>query len=129
MNLLGKPASPQALIKSYEGKEYFVTYPGERTPSFSVNCNVLDALLHCPNPSDFTPQIEKATRYLCKRWYESNEPVMDKWVRFHPPLAYEPTLILPHAEHLFQLLGHADVKVVGETVRDVGQGASPGARR
>jgi hypothetical protein len=81
MNSLGKPTQPQALIQAYESKEYFITYPGERTPSFSVNCNVLDALLHSPNPSDFIAQIEKAARYLCKRWYESNDPIMDKWVR------------------------------------------------
>jgi hypothetical protein len=85
MNLLGKPKMPRALIQAYESKEYFITYPGERTPSFSVNCNVLDALLHSPNPSDFTVQIEKAARYLCKRWYESNDPIMDKWVRSNYP--------------------------------------------
>jgi hypothetical protein len=79
MNLLGKATNPRALIESYEAKAYFITYPGERTPSFSVNCNVLEALLHSPNPSQFTPQIEKAASYLCQRWYNSNEPVMDKW--------------------------------------------------
>jgi hypothetical protein len=124
MNLLGKPTNPQVLIESYEAKDYFITYPGERTPSFSVNCNVLDALLHSPNPSDFTPQIEKTTRYLCKRWYESNEPIMDKWVRFvHLRLlSYADST---RVEYLFQLLNYADVQLVGEIIRDVGQGTFP----
>src|SRR5947209_10496167 len=95
MNLLGKPTVPRALIQAYESKEYFITYPGERTPSFSVNCNVLDALLHSPNPSDYIVQIQKAARYLCKRWYESNDPIMDKWVR-----STIPDFVRPHADLL-----------------------------
>jgi len=68
------------MVDSYEAENYFVTYPGERTPSFSANCNVLDALLHSPTPSNYVPQIEKVARYLYNCWYTSNDPVKDKWV-------------------------------------------------
>ena len=124
MNLLGKPTMPRALIQAYESKEYFITYPGERTPSFSVNCNVLDTLLHSPNPSDFIVQIEKTAHYLCKRWYELNDPIMDKWVRSTILIRSPHTNLFQHAEYLHWLLNHVDVSVVDEIARDVGQGDS-----
>jgi hypothetical protein len=80
LNMLGKPTSPKALIESYEAENHFRTYFGERVPSFSANCNVLLALLHSPTPSEYVSSIEKTARFLYTYWYESNDPISDKWV-------------------------------------------------
>ena len=80
LNLMGKPTSPEGLVKAFEVGKHFMTYPRERDSSFSVNCNVLEALLHCPNPAPHTPQIEKTARFVYNWWYKSNDPIRDKWV-------------------------------------------------
>ncbi len=80
LNLMGRPTSPEGLVRAFEAENHFRTYLGERDPSFSVNCNVLEALLHSPNPATYESQIEKAARFVFDRWYRSNDPIRDKWV-------------------------------------------------
>lgn len=80
LNLLGSPTSPTTLLQEFEDKTHFKTYKQERDPSFSANCNVLNALLHVKNPSDYVPQIEKALTFLCDTFRKSKNSVRDKWV-------------------------------------------------
>ncbi|KAI9654815.1 MAG: geranylgeranyl pyrophosphate synthetase [Bathelium mastoideum] len=80
LNLLGSPISPNTLLQEFETKTHFKTYQQERDPSFSANCNVLNALLHVENPSDYIPQIEKTINFLCKTFQDSDNNVRDKWL-------------------------------------------------
>ncbi|KAJ5753014.1 Phyllocladan-16-alpha-ol synthase [Penicillium odoratum] len=79
LNLLQQQVSPDAMLKAFEADYHFKTYPHERDASFSANCNVLLALLHTHNPSQYEPQIEKATRFLHTHFRESELNVRDKW--------------------------------------------------
>jgi len=81
-NLLGIPTSPDKMIDEFEASNHFFTYKEERNESFSANCNVLDAILHSPNPADYYGPIAKVTRFLCRVWYSAR--VQDKWVCFKP---------------------------------------------
>ncbi|KAJ5785388.1 uncharacterized protein N7503_010600 [Penicillium pulvis] len=75
--LLGAPHSPDALLRTYEGKDHFFTYPQERNPSVSVNANVLMCLLHLSQGADYSIAIEKCVRFLCGRWWDGQ--LQDKW--------------------------------------------------
>lgn len=80
LNLLQSQVSPDAMLKAFETDHHFRTYPHERDPSFSANCNVLMALLHVEEPSLYTSQIEKASTFLHKHFRESpGLQVQDKW--------------------------------------------------
>ncbi len=78
LNLLGIPTSPKRMIEEFEAPDHFRTYRYEQNGSFSANCNVLDALLHSNNPSDYISQIIKISRFLCHRFDSGN--ICDKWV-------------------------------------------------
>ena len=80
LSLLGQPAPHQGLLDEFEGETHFITYKGERNPSFTANCNVLVALLSQPNVSTLTPQITKVASFLSREWWESNGAIDDKWV-------------------------------------------------
>jgi hypothetical protein len=41
LRILGTSASVNGLVQMFETADHFRTYPGERNPSFSANCNVL----------------------------------------------------------------------------------------
>ncbi|MCJ1245726.1 hypothetical protein MMC30_002930 [Trapelia coarctata] len=78
LSLLGKTSvSPDQLIAKFDNGVYFDTYVEESNPSFSANCNVLNALLHHPLPSQYTAQISRATEFLCNAWYHG--VLKDKW--------------------------------------------------
>ncbi|KAF3480656.1 ent-kaurene synthase [Arthroderma uncinatum] len=79
LSILGHHTSPAGLLKEFECETHFRTYRGERNASFSANCNVLLALLSQPDPSVYTSQIEKATKFLCNTWWESDTFIEDKW--------------------------------------------------
>ena len=79
LRLLDRPsADPQQLISTYDSERCFKTYPTERNPSFSANCNVLNALLHQEEPNNYATYISKATSFLIDCWM--NGRVKDKWV-------------------------------------------------
>jgi hypothetical protein len=83
LSLLQSPVSLQPMLEKFETENHFKTYLHERNPSFSANCNVLIALLHAENPSQYSAQIEKAASFLHRHFREcSNLEVRDKWVRF-----------------------------------------------
>ncbi|KAF4628001.1 hypothetical protein G7Y89_g10156 [Cudoniella acicularis] len=77
LNLLGIQMSAEAMISTFESRTHFKTYPGERTPSFSANCNVLNALLHASEPSCYSAQIWKTATFVCKSFMRST--IKDKW--------------------------------------------------
>lgn len=79
-NLLGTPTSADRLVATFEGKTHFFTYPMERHPSVTTNCNVLSALLLAPDRERYTSQIEKCAHFLCESWLRSDMVFMDKWV-------------------------------------------------
>ncbi|KAJ5963591.1 Phyllocladan-16-alpha-ol synthase [Penicillium vulpinum] len=79
LQLLQQQVSLEPMLQAFEADHHFKTYPLERDPSFSANCNVLLALLHTENVSQYAPQIEKATQFLHTHFRESDLKVRDKW--------------------------------------------------
>jgi hypothetical protein len=80
LNLLGVEAQADEMVAEFEAPTHFKTYSLERNPSLSANCNVLNALLHTPNPDIYLAQIEKCVRFLCQEWWQSGNRLEDKWV-------------------------------------------------
>ncbi|QKX54174.1 uncharacterized protein TRUGW13939_01258 [Talaromyces rugulosus] len=84
LHLLGSPCSPDGLLKTFEGRDHFFTYPQECNPTISVNGNVLLCLLHLyPTGGDYSSAIEKCVQHLCHRWYDSDGLLDDKWPIAH----------------------------------------------
>ena len=81
LNLIGKSVLADRLVQEFEASDHFKTYSMERNPSLSANCNVLNALLHTPEPEKYIKQIEKCTSFLCNQWWISDGKIEDKWVR------------------------------------------------
>lgn len=65
-----------------------MTYVGESNPSFSANCNILNALLHMPNLETLNGPIELAINFLCDSWDEGQ--IDDKWVNSQVTLRLKP---------------------------------------
>jgi hypothetical protein len=80
LNLLGKPTNSKKMVKMFGGKTSFITYPEERVPSFSTNYNVLLTLLASPDRAKHAAQITITARFLYTHWFESKDPIKDKWV-------------------------------------------------
>ncbi|KAI1390886.1 Ent-kaurene synthase [Hypoxylon trugodes] len=80
---LGRNASAAKMIERFETKSHFKTYPSERDPSFSANCNVLLALLHQDVPRDFSTQIASIIEFLCNYWWSAPSNIKDKWNLSH----------------------------------------------
>ncbi|KAI9649363.1 hypothetical protein NHQ30_001938 [Ciborinia camelliae] len=78
LRLLGRPVSAEWMIANVEVKNHFQTYAHERNGSISVNCNVLNALLHTVDPNQFIKQILSITELLCSSW--SAGKIDDKWL-------------------------------------------------
>lgn len=69
------------MLDEFEGPTHFRTYSGERNPSFTANCNVLDAMLSQPNATALELQITKTASFLSDIWWDSsNGAIEDKWV-------------------------------------------------
>lgn len=79
LNLLGRPTSAADMVRVYETFDHFKTYSVEKNPSFSANCNSLKALLCDTNIFQYLPQIEKATTFICNRWWSCEADIEDKW--------------------------------------------------
>jgi hypothetical protein len=79
LRLVGRHVSLDRMIAEFEADTHFQTYKMDPNVSFCANCNVLNALLHAEDPVEYTPQIIKATTFLCKNW-DAGE-VKDKRVR------------------------------------------------
>ncbi|KAK6950529.1 hypothetical protein Daesc_008857 [Daldinia eschscholtzii] len=74
LTTLGVQIDRAPLIRNFEGDNHFKTYELEGSPSVSVNCNVLLALLTSPHVDQYVPQIEKATRF-CMQLLEFEQTV------------------------------------------------------
>ncbi|CAG8956831.1 hypothetical protein HYFRA_00011220 [Hymenoscyphus fraxineus] len=95
-NMLGKPTDPDALTKAFMGPENFCTYEMELICSLSTNCNVLTALLLCPNPEAYALPIEKCLRYICDVWLNFGWELSDKWntSEYYPIMLISEALML-----------------------------------
>ena len=78
LNRIGKTTSAFAMKTEFETENYFKTYKIESNSSLSANCNVLISLLESTNPTENILQIQKATKYVCGRWWDNK--LEDKWV-------------------------------------------------
>ncbi|OGM44900.1 hypothetical protein ABOM_006120 [Aspergillus bombycis] len=81
LNLQGYQISPKGLLDKFEVDHCFETFDNRmpnRVTSVSVNGNVLSSLLHSPDPSAFTAQIEKVARFICSRWQAAGK-LEDHW--------------------------------------------------
>jgi hypothetical protein len=78
LSLLGLEVDCKAMTKTFELRSWFMTYPGERDPSFSANCNILNALLHVSDRMEYQNQIIKILIFICDLWDKGS--VQDKWV-------------------------------------------------
>ncbi|KAI5860764.1 Copalyl diphosphate synthase [Durotheca rogersii] len=83
LNSLGYSISPQKMIDIFATNDHFRTYPSERDPSFSANCNVLSALVHLPDVTLHSKQVLKAVAFLCNYWWACDGRVKDKWNSSH----------------------------------------------
>ncbi|KAJ5963616.1 Terpenoid cyclases/protein prenyltransferase alpha-alpha toroid [Penicillium vulpinum] len=81
LNLHGYQISPAAMVEKFEVDQCFETFDARmpnRVKSVSVNGNVLNSLLHAPDPSAFTSQIEKIAKFMCGRW-NTDRKFEDHW--------------------------------------------------
>ncbi|RWA06352.1 hypothetical protein EKO27_g8753 [Xylaria grammica] len=77
LTLLGRTPSPEKMNSHFEADDHFRTYTHEANGSFSTNCNVLDALLHCTNSATYLSQIIKISQFLCREF--DSGTISDKW--------------------------------------------------
>ncbi|KAI0882025.1 Copalyl diphosphate synthase [Annulohypoxylon maeteangense] len=83
LGMLGNVVAPDQMIVAFEAENHFRTYPSERDPSFSANCNALMALIHQPDARPFAGQILKIVRFLCDTWWNTDGRIKDKWNTNH----------------------------------------------
>ncbi|KAI1454031.1 Copalyl diphosphate synthase [Annulohypoxylon moriforme] len=83
LGMLGNVVAPDQMVEAFEAENHFRTYPSERDPSFSANCNALMALIHQPNTRPFAGQILKIVRFLCDTWWNTDDRIKDKWNTNH----------------------------------------------
>ncbi|KAI2628670.1 hypothetical protein GGR54DRAFT_357025 [Hypoxylon sp. NC1633] len=74
---LGQESSIDGLLRTFSELEHFITYPGERNPSFSANCNVVILLLVRDDRSQHFPGITKALEFLIGQAFGGH--VKEKW--------------------------------------------------
>jgi hypothetical protein len=95
LRILGIKTGIEGLLKTFESKDHFKTYPGERNPSFSAHCNILICLLKQDDPTHFITQILKAVNFLVCHMLQGK--VHEKWVSLltllFPLLIYEAVLL------------------------------------
>jgi hypothetical protein len=80
LQLCGESVDAIACMREFERETHFETYPGERDASFTTNCNILLALSHLPDSQRWSAQIDKATAFLCDKWWKYDGEIIDKWV-------------------------------------------------
>ncbi|KAF2967333.1 hypothetical protein GQX73_g6273 [Xylaria multiplex] len=98
LTLLGNTPSPRRTIEHFEAPDHFRTYLYEGNGSFSANCSVLEALLHCPNPIIYLSKIIKISQFLCR--VLDSGTISDKW---NLSEAYSLMLLSQTFVKLFQL--------------------------
>ncbi|KAI0395381.1 Copalyl diphosphate synthase [Xylariaceae sp. FL0594] len=101
LDLLGRTISPGPMIATFEAEKGFRTYPSERDPSFSANCNALVTLLCQRDPRIFASQISKTVKFLCDIWWDTDGVITDKWNTDH---LYPSLLVVKAFTRLFELV-------------------------
>lgn len=101
--MLGRNVSAAAMVREFEGEDHFKTYPRERDPSFSANCNALLALLQQTDVSSYSSQITKAVCFLCNYWWDADDVVTDKWVSYEPTVWWDALIMLTTTQNLCHL--------------------------
>ncbi|KAL8704966.1 MAG: hypothetical protein Q9201_001912 [Fulgogasparrea decipioides] len=97
LSLLGrKPQYHMQMVNKFDCGTHFETYPSERDPSVSTNCNVLMSLLHSSDPALYSKSIGNAVKFLCDAWDQG--AFSDKWN------------LSPH--YVFMLLSQAFVRLL-----------------
>ncbi|KAE9384770.1 hypothetical protein BT96DRAFT_1026800 [Gymnopus androsaceus JB14] len=76
---IGKPFRFDDMLDAFELPTHFQCYQHERNPSVTVNCNVLMALLHHPEPDKYSKQILKASEFVLSEYWNAGKLVQDKW--------------------------------------------------
>ena len=76
--LLGYTVDTRPLLDNFNSDSWFRTYQLESSPSFSANCNVLNAILNVEAPELNQDAVLKAGRFLCSQM-DNNAVVRDKW--------------------------------------------------
>ncbi|KAF9061663.1 terpenoid cyclases/protein prenyltransferase alpha-alpha toroid, partial [Rhodocollybia butyracea] len=76
---IGKPFRLDDMLDAFELPSHFQCYQHERNPSVTVNCNVLMALLHYPEPDKYSKQILKASEFVLNEYWNAQKLVQDKW--------------------------------------------------
>ncbi|OJJ05787.1 hypothetical protein ASPVEDRAFT_137870 [Aspergillus versicolor CBS 583.65] len=79
LNLLGEPVTPQKMVEMFDHEGHFLTYPGERDPSLTANCNAMMALLRQPDVSVYARQVVKIAKFVCDYWWKADGRIKDKW--------------------------------------------------
>ena len=81
LSSLGRPVSVEPMVKEFKSSHHFKTYAFERNPSFTVNCNVLSALLTTPaHCKTYAAEIQSTVGFLCTCWWNTDGLILDKWV-------------------------------------------------
>ncbi|MCJ1478595.1 hypothetical protein MMC13_007276 [Lambiella insularis] len=95
--LRDRAVHPRLMLEHFHSPNgSFQTYVGERNGSLSANCNVLNALLECPDSVQYQDSIESISSFICEAWWTGN--IQDKW---NISLHYSMMLL---AENLMSLL-------------------------
>ncbi|KAI9041321.1 terpenoid cyclases/Protein prenyltransferase [Aspergillus affinis] len=69
LNSAGRAVGCDKLIETFNAQKHFKTYDLEVTHSFSVNCNVLKAMLVAGDVIGHLDHIFTVLRYLCQNWH------------------------------------------------------------
>ncbi|EUC26852.1 hypothetical protein COCCADRAFT_113213 [Bipolaris zeicola 26-R-13] len=85
LSLLGRldGLTADAMVKLFEEKDAFCTFPGERDRSWSSNCHVLLALLQNDFRARYVSQIRKTAGFITEFWWRSDRFPKDKWHLSH----------------------------------------------
>ena len=69
----------ESMLVNFKSKNgHLHTYPGERDPSFSANCNALRALLRDSSVAENMTEVSRVLAFLCDSWWSGF--CKDKWV-------------------------------------------------
>ncbi|KAL8687225.1 MAG: hypothetical protein Q9218_006544 [Villophora microphyllina] len=94
LSLSGKSGFSESIVRHFDAPRCLKTYPAERDPSVSANCNaLLSMLLDNGNYSSKVEMIGRIAVFVCDSWTESKGAIKDKW-NLSP---YYPTMVMARA--------------------------------
>ncbi|KAI0598800.1 terpene synthase family protein [Biscogniauxia sp. FL1348] len=102
----------EPMISRFATDTHYRTYPFERNPSFTANCNVLLALLRQGNMPQHLPEVVKVVKFITHYWWRHDGNIRDKWNL--SPL-YSAMLLVEALTDLFETM---DTGVISEPFND-----------